>query len=116
MKLIDDLKKCKDDRKEYRIKPIIKFDVDREHYHFSFLPTILWCPWVYRYPNGIGVVDIWWLNFHILIGKWEHLSCADCKHQKECVESGRLEWYCDDVFKNGEKCSDYETKYSFNGC
>jgi hypothetical protein len=110
MKLFDDLKECKGDRNEYRIKPIIKFKVDKENYYFSFLPTILWMPWIYRYPNTIGVIDIWWLNFHIFIGKWEHLSCRNCKHQEECVKSKRLKWYFDDVFENGGKCSDFESK------
>ena len=111
MKLIKDLKKCKDRRKAYRTKPFIEFRVDKEHYYFSFLPTVLYVPWVYRHPNSIGVIDIWWLHFHILIGKWENLSCRKCKHQDECVKSKRLEWYSDDVFEKGEKCSDFEAKY-----
>ena len=111
MKLIEDLKKCKGHRKEYRIKPFIEFRVDKEDYYFSFLPTILYMPWVYRYPNSVGVIDIWWLHFHILIGTWENLSCRNCKHQNKCVESKRLKWYSDDVFENGEKCSDFESKY-----
>ena len=111
MKLFDDLKRCKGHRNEYRIKPTIKFMADKEDYYFSFLPTILWMPWIYRHPHTIGVIDIWWLHYHILIGTWEHLSCHDCKHQKECVESKKLEWYCDDVFEKGEKCSDFEARY-----
>ena len=111
MKLIEDFKMCKGHRKEYRIKPTIKFRADTENYHFSFLPTILYLPWIYRYPNSIGIIDIWWLHFHILIGTWERLSCRDCKHHEECVESKRLEWYFDDVFEKGEKCSDFEPKY-----
>lgn len=111
MKLIEDLKRCKGNRKKYRIKPTIEFHVDTRHYYFSFLPTIMWTPWIYRYPHSIGIIDIWWLNFHILIGTWERPSCRECKHQKKCVESKRLEWYCDDVFENGEKCSDFKAKY-----
>lgn len=111
MKLIKDLKNCKGYRKQYRIKSYIKFYRDKENYYFSMLPTILWMPWVYRYPNSTGVLDIWWLHFHILIGKWERLSCRECKHQSKCVESQKLEWYSDDVFENGEKCSDFEAKY-----
>lgn len=110
MKLIEDLKNCKGHRKEYRIKPTIRFFVDRDNYYFSFLPTVLWMPWVYRHPDIDGVVDIWWLHFHILIGKWEHLSCYNCKHQSKCVESNRLEWYYDDVFVKGEKCPDFDTE------
>lgn len=111
MKLFKDLKSCKEHRKEYRIKPTIEFYVDKDHYLFSFLPTILWHPWVYRYPNSEGVIDIWWLHFHILIGKWERLSCSNCKHQDDCVKSKKLEWYFDDVFEKGEKCKDFEAKY-----
>jgi hypothetical protein len=111
MKLFDDLKRCKGNRKKYRIKPNIKFLVDTKNYYFSFLPTILWMPWIYRYTNSQGVIDIWWLHFHISIGKWEVLSCSNCKHQMKCVESKRLSWYFDNVFENGEKCSDFEAKY-----
>ena len=111
MKLINDLKMCKGHRKEYRIKLFIKFIADKEYCHCSFLPTVLWTPWIYRNPNSVGIIDIWWLHFHILIGKWEHPSCRDCKHQKNCVESKRLKWYSDDIFKKGEKCSDFEAKY-----
>ena len=110
MKLFEDLKKCKGRRRQYRIKPSIRFHVDREDYYFAFLPTILWMPWIYRYPNIDGVIDIWWLHFHVLIGKWENLSCLNCVHQKECVESKRLKWYYDDVFEDGEKCSDFKAK------
>ena len=110
MKLIKDLKNCKGHRKQYRIKPTIRFLVDKDDYYFSFLPTVLWQPWVYRYPNIDGIVDIWWLHFHILIGKWERLSCHECKHQSKCVESKKLEWYYDDVFEKGEKCPDFETR------
>lgn len=71
MKLLEDLKRCKGHRKKYRIKPTIRFEVDTTHYSFAFMPTILWLPWVYRYPNTDGIVDVWWLNFHILLGRWE---------------------------------------------
>jgi len=109
MKLFEDLKKCKYMRKEYRIKPAIEFRIDKENYYFSFLPTILYMPWVYRYPNSAGVIDIWFLHFHILIGKWEHLSCDCCKHRHECVDSKRRKSYFDDVVKETKKCSDFET-------
>ena len=110
MKLIKDLKNCKGYRREYRIKSTIKFIVDTEDYYFSFLPTVLWMPWVYRNPNSDGVIDIWWLHFHILIGKWEHLSCNDCKHSYKCIDSQKRKSYFDDVFENGKKCSDYESR------
>lgn len=48
---------------------------------------------------------------HIIIGKWEELSCRNCKHQDACVKSGRIEWYFDNVFEKGEKCKDFEGKY-----
>ena len=111
MKLIEDLKNCKGHRKEYRVNPVFGFEVDNRSYLFSFLPTIIWCPWVYRYPNTTGVVDIWWLHFHLWFGKWEELSCRNCKHQDKCVESKRIEWYGDNVFEDGGKCSDFEAKY-----
>lgn len=71
MKLFDDLKKCKHLRKDYKIKPTIRFYIDRRRYRFSFVPTIVCMPWIYLYPNCDGVIDIWWLHFHILIGKLE---------------------------------------------
>ena len=110
-KLFNDLKRLKSGRNQYRIKPYFKFEVDRRDYCFSFLPTVLWMPWIYRYPGSVGIVDIWWLNFHIFIGKWVNLSCRNCKHQKKCVESGRLEWYNEDMFEKGEKCKEFEDKY-----
>lgn len=73
MKLFEELKRCKEDRKDYKIKPTIRLLIDRRDYIISFLPTIVWQPWIYRYPETDGVVDIWWLNIHILIGKWVRL-------------------------------------------
>jgi hypothetical protein len=73
-KLFADMKQCKKCRPEYRVKPTIKFYIDTDHYAFAFLPTVLWEPWVYRYPGLDGVVDIWWFNMHILIGTWEVLK------------------------------------------
>ena len=108
--LFKKLKRCKKDRKKYRIKPIVGIEIDKTDYMFSFLPTIIWCPWIYRYPNSVGVVDIWWLHFHIYFGRWENLSCKNCKRQIKCIESKRIEWYSDDVFEQGEKCSDFEAK------
>ena len=110
-KLFKSLKDCRPDRKKYRIEPYIKFYVDTEHYYFSILPTALWCPWICRYNNSTGVIDIWWLHFHLLIGKWVELSCRNCRHQEECVKSKRIEWYFDNVFEQGENCSDFTSKY-----
>lgn len=73
MKLFKDLKKCKGNRKKYRIKPTIKFSKDIYGYCISFLPTIVWDFWIYRTPNS-PVIDIWWLHYHILIGRWEKRS------------------------------------------
>lgn len=73
MKLIKDSIKLKENRKNYIIKPTIKFYIDNNNYMFSFFPTIEWQPWIYRYLN-CSVIDIWWLNFHILIGTWERKS------------------------------------------
>lgn len=70
-KLFADLKRCKNSRGDCRVKPTIKFYIDTNDYYFAFLPTVLWLPWIYRYPGSEGVVDIWWLNMHILIGTWE---------------------------------------------
>lgn len=70
-KLFEDLKRCKDMRKDYRLKMTIRFDVDTYDYYFAFLPTVLFLPWVYRTRYRDGVIDIWWLNMHILIGRWE---------------------------------------------
>ena len=71
IKLFKDLKHLKPNRKNYRIKPTFRIKIDDHDYGFSFLPTVFWEPWIYRYPNLDGVVDIWWLNIHILIGTWE---------------------------------------------
>lgn len=75
MGLFKKLKELKPERKHYRIKPTIKFMKDKHDYCFSFLPTIIWSPWIYRYPR-LAVVDIWWLHFHILIGTWVPLETS----------------------------------------
>ena len=69
MKLYKRLKELKEQRKEYKIKPVVKFFADRGYY-FSVIPTVIFCPWIYRYPDD-WVVDIWWLHFHICIGRWK---------------------------------------------
>ena len=74
MKLFEDLERCKENRNKYRLIPSLRFYKDIDGYDFSFIPTVLWCPWIYRYPNSDGVIDIWWLHFHILIGKWEQIG------------------------------------------
>lgn len=66
------LKKCKGQRKEYKIKPSIHFSCSRNLFNFSVLPTIVLEPWIYRRP-GFHVVEIWWFNFHIGIGTWERV-------------------------------------------
>ena len=67
-KLFNDRKKCKHLKKDRHVKPTVEFYIDTSNYDFAFLPTVLYIPWVYRMPDSEGVVDIWWLNCHILIG------------------------------------------------
>lgn len=70
-KLFTKIKQCKPYRDGYQIKWNIRFEIDDDHYNFAFLPTITYVPWIYRYPNiRQGIIDIWWLNIHILIGEW----------------------------------------------
>lgn len=70
IKLFKRLRELRHNRKEYHIKPKITFRVDTHDYPFFLLPTILVQPWIYRYP-GSYVIDIYWLNFFIGIGKFE---------------------------------------------
>lgn len=70
-KLFADLKKCRDSKIKYRVRLTLRFYVDDRRYYFAFLPTIRHLPWIYCYPNIDGVIDIWWLNCHILIGTLE---------------------------------------------
>jgi hypothetical protein len=69
-KLFEILKQCKPSRKEYYIKPMIKFEVDDWHYEFFLLPTISFLPWPYRYNNK-ACCEISWLNIRICIGQWK---------------------------------------------
>ena len=57
-------------REDYRIKPRMKAIIDKEYCLFSLIPTVIWQPWKYRYPNTY-VVDIHWLIFHLCFGFWE---------------------------------------------
>lgn len=71
IKLFEDLKACKPYRKDYKLKPKIRLDVDTKRYRFYFLPTILYVPWIYTIPNvGLGALEIKWLNFTIVLGEW----------------------------------------------
>ena len=70
MKLFKDLKDCKPMRKNYKVKFKINIYADTRRFYFAFFPTITFLPWVYRYPNTKGIIDIWWLNFHISLGEW----------------------------------------------
>ena len=108
MELFKKLKACRPERKRYRIRPAIKFCRDHQYY-CSLIPTIFWIPWIYR-DHGACIFEIWWLNFHIAIGKWEQLSCLKCKHQKDCIDSGKITWWYVDVFEEGKKCADYKAK------
>ena len=56
-------------RKDYRIKPSIKFVVNEQVY--TLLPTILWQPWKHRCVKDT-IIDICWLTFHVCIGTWEN--------------------------------------------
>lgn len=67
--LFKDLKRLKPYRKDYYIEPKIKLLTDISL--ISLLPTIIWVPWIYRYPNCY-VVEIMFLNFDIGIGLWKH--------------------------------------------
>ena len=69
IKLFKKLRKLKIYRKNYYIKPEVQFHVDKDDYLFAFLPTIDFLPWIYR-PNGVAIIDIWWLHMHITIGEW----------------------------------------------
>ena len=69
-KLFEKLKELRSKRKDYRVKPTIRLCVDDHDYYFAFLPAVLYMPWIYRHPDTDGVIDIWWLNMHLLIGHW----------------------------------------------
>ena len=69
--LLTALKKCKPMHKEYAIKPSIDFYLDKRRYKLAFLPTVTYVPWIYTHPNSKGIIDIWWLNFHIALGTFE---------------------------------------------
>ena len=68
--LRDDLRMCKHMRCNYRIEWSFKCGVNCSAKFFAFLPTILFVPWVYRYPNARGIIEIWWLHYRISFGKW----------------------------------------------
>lgn len=106
MKLIEDYKLCKRSGNNYRVRPSIDFRVDTYRYRFAFIPTITYVPWMYRHPNTRGFIDIWWLNFHIAIGKFELLSCRSCIHRNDCTLKGS---YQNDVMAATKKCSKFNT-------
>lgn len=58
-------------RKIYRIKPVIRFAVDKTDYVFSLFPTVLFQPWPYRWECST-IIDITWLNIHITFGEWRY--------------------------------------------
>lgn len=68
--LFKKLKTRRAERKNYKIESYCQLVMDTEDYCLAFIPTIIWQPWVCRESNIRGVVDIWWLNVHLLIGKW----------------------------------------------
>lgn len=57
-------------RREWYIKKHIGFVCDDNPCIISFIPTIMFQPWRYRFP-GCCVFDITWLNLHITIGEWK---------------------------------------------
>lgn len=58
-------------RSDYYIKWKMSFNIDKHYRAYHIFPTIVWQPWKYRSPN-VCVVDVAWLNFHILIGEWRN--------------------------------------------
>lgn len=69
MKLLKHMRELKIHRREYIIKPSIKFRVDKNYYIMSLLPTIMIEPWILRTP-GDPIIDVSFLNMHLLIGTW----------------------------------------------
>lgn len=72
MKLIDDLKRRKDMRKGYDAKFVIRLYVDRCDYNFSLYPSVVFKPWTQRRTPSEYIFDIWWLNIHLMIGRWAY--------------------------------------------
>lgn len=68
-KMFESFKRCKGLKEKNDITWDVSFEIDDNCYLFSFLPTIMWQPWPFRYPN-CSVIDIMWFNCHILIGTW----------------------------------------------
>jgi len=68
-KLFRSFRDCKPEREKYCIEPKITFEVDTYSYIFSFLPTIVFVPWTYRY-TGSAPLSITWLNMSICFGIW----------------------------------------------
>ena len=106
IKLIKNLYRLREHRKEYRIRAKFAWEYDNHNYCFSFLPTIVWNPWICRHTR-FYVVEFWWLNFHLCFGRWEKLDCRECKNQEKCIDEGRIKWYGDNIFDT-EYCEDYE--------
>jgi hypothetical protein len=75
-RMFESLKNCKEDRKNYVIDWNVTFNVDDHYYLFAFLPTILWEPWPFRYPNS-PIISIMWLNCTIAIGTWKNKENTD---------------------------------------
>lgn len=69
-KLIKDLWRLRDKRKEYYIDWNIRFVVDDSYFIFMLLPTIEIVPWIYRYVDE-PIISIAWLNFGVTIGTFK---------------------------------------------
>lgn len=70
MKIIDDLKRWKYVREGYETKFVIRLYMDIYDYNFSLLPSVVWKPWTSRRMHSDYIIDIWWLNIHLFIGRW----------------------------------------------
>ena len=72
----------KEMRKEYRIKPKIGFEIDKQNYLFFLIPTVIWQPWKYRYKDSY-VVCLHWLNFAVGFGLWINEDDSIRKYREE---------------------------------
>lgn len=68
--MLHKMRERKEARKQWYIKKYFKVQFDTDSYLICILPTIIFQPWRYRYPN-CAVIDVTWLNFHITIGEWK---------------------------------------------
>ena len=67
--LVNVLRRCRSERKEYKIDWKIVFEFDTRDYIFFLLPTIMFQPWPFRW-RGVAVISICWFNMNLGIGIW----------------------------------------------